>query len=306
MSDPVKIVISLIKSNDVAACAKLSEGLRALMNRRNQNIFWHALIDRATRLHEEGTINDPLAMAKLFVANRLDPNAPLDSGELPLSVLMSRSPGLGLAAAEGLAGISLNEVDRSGRTVSLNALDLLKTHPGAGYQVLAGLVRRPSFDLSARDQGASVCFKGLSWAPIAAATGANSDEAIDGALTLIAALDSKGYDFNAARETPDSKFGSTINTPLAYCVKKAAQWLEWSGHGARSSRAGTAVWAIANDLIRRGADPCLQMEAGQRVQLMDLCRKSNFPSGMMQSLESGLLAQSLSAEEAPKVKARRL
>ena len=310
MGDPVQFVVERIKANDMGTCAALaqSEGWGLLMNRRNQNIFWRALIDRAARPAASSEA-DPLALAKFFISNRLDPNAPLDTGELPLNALMQRDARLAGQAAKEIRAINLNASDRDGRTPAMQAVELLRTQPsGPGFVVLSELVGSPAFDLNSRDQGAAVCFKALALAPIAAAHG-DHQAAMDGALALIGSLHGKGYDFNAARETPDvnARFGAQINTPLAYCVKKAALWLEWGGAGGRAERAGSTVWAIATELIRRGADPCLQMETGQRVQLMELCRKSHFPAGMLQSLESGLLAQSIGPVSAVKKKpARRL
>lgn len=310
MGDPVLYVVERIRANDVRTCTQLaqSEGWGLLMNRRNQNIFWRALIDSAAS-PATAAAADPLALAKLFISNRLDPNTPLDTGELPLNVLMLRDAQLGVRAAREIRTINPNASDRHGRTPAMQAVELLRTQSvGAGFAVLSEIVAYPSFDLDVCDQGAAVCFKALALAPVAAAHG-DHQAAMDGALTFISALQSKGYDFNAARETRDVnvKFGSQINTPLAYCIKKAALWMEWGSVRGSSERAGSTVWAIATELIRQGANPCLQMEAGQRVQLIDVCRRSKFPAGMLASLESGLLAQEVGpASASKKAPARRL
>lgn len=304
MSDSIQIVMRVIKANDLSTVGELSGALGALMNRRNQNIFWQALIDKATHLHGQSKMGDALAMTRIFMSNHLEANVPLDNGSMPINVLMARSPSLAAVAIREMA-FDVNLPDRAGRTPAMWGVELAKSKSIDVYETLIALARTPSFDLKVGDQGAAMCFKGLAWAPTSAAFG-DPELATRGARGLVDALASKGYDFNAARETPDVKIGSTINTPLAYCIKKAAHWLEWSGKSSKSERVGAVVWSIAQDLIAHGADPCLQMEPGQHVQLMDVCRKANFPKGMMQSLEAGLLEQIVASVDEKKPAPRRL
>lgn len=301
MTDPVELVVGLINSNDARKAESFSAALSTVMNRRNANIFWRALIDKAAVLAEQGSGSGPLEMTKVFVRNRLDPNMSLDNGDFPVNVMVARSHKLTALALESF-NFDLNVLDKSGRTPGMRALEAAKAQTMPSFDVVSKIVGAKSFRPEVADQAAQICFKGLAWIQVAAGSGSGVIGATAAAVRLLDALASKGYDFNAARETPDSMYGSTINTPLAYCIKKAVQWLEWSHARKAGSQMGEAVWFIAQDLMRRGADPCLQMEAGDRVQLLELCRTGGFPSGMMQSLEAGLLSQSISEPSSPKAR----
>lgn len=294
MADPVELVLGLINSNDTRKAESFSAALGSVMNRRNSNIFWRALIGKAALLVEQrgGAGAGALDMAKIFARSRLDPNMSLDNGDFPINVMVGRSPKLGALALESF-DFDLNVLDKSGRTPGMLALEAARALSAPSFDVVSKMVGAKGFRPEVGDQGARICFRGLVWIQVAAGLGADVQEGAACTELLLDKLAEKGYDFNAARETPDSKYGSTINTPLAYCIKKAVQWLESSRAPRSGAKMGEAVWFTAQELMRRGADPCLQMEATDRVLLLDLCRGAGLPSGMTQSLEAGLLSRAI-------------
>jgi hypothetical protein len=304
VADPVELVVGLIKANDTRKAESFSSALSSVMNRRNSNIFWRALIDKAALMTDQGVVNDPLEMTRIFVRNRLDPNMSFDNGDLPLNIMVARSSQLGRLAL-GVIPFDINQLDKEGRTPAMRAVQAAKSQSFSSFDVVIEMIRHPSFKPDVGDQAAHICFKGLAWLQMAAGV-VGAEEASSASTKLIEVLAEKNYDFNGARETPDAKYGSTINTPLAYCIKKAAQGLEWCRSRKTGEQMGETVWSITQELMRRGADPCLQMEATDRVQLIELCRDGGFPDGMMQRLEAGLLAQAISAPSGKRRIAQRL
>jgi hypothetical protein len=297
MSDPVQMLLELIRRDDAATVETLGDGLRGFMNSRNINIFWRAIIDAADKSVSTKGDRAHLGMMRAFVRQKLPLNACLDNGELPINMALSRSAGLGKLMLSELP-VDVNMADKSGNTPALHCLGLTRTMSIHAMDPVVAMVARGDFDLRAKDQGSAICFKALSSLAIAAAADDENKLAIWPAK-LLSALAAKGFDLNAARETPDATIGSTINTPLAYCIKKTAQWLEWNGHSKKSKRVVDAIAAITFDFIKLGADPCLQMEPGRHVELMEICRKYEFAPGMVEALEAGILRQSLASVKPP-------
>lgn len=295
MSDPIQMVLELIKRDDVATVDKIGDGLRPLMNSRNVNIFWRAIIDASAKSVATKGDKANLGMARAFVKQKLPLNACLDNGDLPINMALSRSAALGKLMLSDLP-VDVNCFDKSGNTPALHCLGLARTMSIQSMDPVVSMVSRRDFDLHVKDQGAAICFKALSSLVIAAA--ADDDKNIGiWPSKLLAVLTAKGLDLNSARETPDSSIGSTINTPLAYCIKKTAQWLEWNGHSQKSRRVVAAIADLTFEFIKHGADPCLQMEPGRHVELMEICRRHQFAPGMVEALEAGILRQSIASEK---------
>lgn len=305
MDDPIQIVSSLIRDGNVRALSAAGNQLRPLLNRRNSNIILHALIDQAAKAQAARPSADNLAMMRVFAKNGLGLNDPLDNGDLPLNALMARDAGLAMAAIRDPAfAWDLNACDRSGRTPLIQSAEICKSRSANLVDLMRILIDHPSVDLDAHGQGGFVAYKGLYWLTIVSSVAGRLPASM-GASVLVHSLAAKGYDFNAAQATADVVFGSRINTPMAYCIKKAAEWMRWNTRSVKKAVVAEALSSTVQALISRGADPSLQMEPGQRVELMALCKQAGFPDGMMQALEAGVLSVSLSAAGPPAIEPAR-
>lgn len=282
-------VAEALRRGSKAPIQALGSAAKGLRNRRNATLFWRSGIERAAE-DLSRAMPDPLgAILALAATGALPLDDPLDNGETPLAAMAARSPVLAARALEAL-GLDPNPLDKAGQSAMARALSLARSDPSGQAQWILSLAGSPRFDLSVGDQGAQACFKGLGAVALPWAV-AEPEKARRFALELGEKLSARGYDFNAARETPDAKWGSTVNTPLAYCVKKAAQWSRVAP--SKTDAIAQAVECLAELLMGWGADPSLQMEPGQRVALIEACREGRLNPRLAASLEAGVLAQAL-------------
>lgn len=287
MAATVENLLEKIRANDGEAISK-EGGARALMGRRNVGLLWAALIDQSAKDFDTRKPLNCLSAMRALAKEGLPLDDALDSGEIPLGMILARSPGLA-ALSIGEIPFGLNARNKEGITPAQKCLALAARAPMGYFMAIAKMAGRPEWKIEAKDQGAAVCFAVAGKLPYFAASGRDG-EAAGLAGRIFEGLAAKGYDFNAAREAGDAKMGSAINTPLAYCVKRAARW---SSSGRADKAAMGAIEAIVAMLVGRGADPGLQMEAGERVQLLEACRTSALGSGLAASLEAGILGISI-------------
>lgn len=296
--ETVEVLLRKIQANDGALIGSVD---RSLMARRNVGLIWAALIDQSAKDFDMRKRMDCLSAMRALAKERLPLDDALENGELPFGMILARSPGLG-ALAVGDIPFDLNAVDREGRTPAQKCIALAARAPMDYFEAMAKMAARPDWRISEKDQGAAVCFAVAGKLPYFASS-AREGEARALAWRIFEGLAEKGYDFNAAREAGDAKMGSAINTPLAYCVKRAARWS--SANRADKAVMG-AVEAIVAMLIGRGADPGLQMEPGERVHLLEACRRAGLGSGLAASLEAGILGACIGDGAAAKPLRQRL
>lgn len=283
MAATVEFLLGQIRANDGESISRQAEA-RSLMGRRNAGLIWAALIDQSAKDFDTRRPGDCLSAMKALAKERLALNEPLENGETPFGMMLARSPGLA-SLAIGEVSFDLNALDRSGITPAQKCVSLAARAPMDYFMAIAKMAAQPEWKIEAKDQGAAACFAVAGKFPYFAAS-ARDGEARAVAGLIFEALAAKGYDFNAAREAGDAKMGSAINTPLAYCVKKAARW---SCSGRADKAVMGSIEAIVAMLIERGADPGLQMEPGERFHLLEACRASGLGSGLAASLEAGVL-----------------
>lgn len=283
MAAMLDVVLGCIKANEFSTLGKLGPDMAALFGRRNLGLIWPALIDQAAKNFDMRKPIDCLGSIKALAARGLPLDQKLDSGDHPLNMLLERSPRLAAAAIRELP-FDVNNLGRGDGTPSEKCLKIAGRNPLDYLEALEELVASSTWSAQANDQGAKICFAIGGLFPYMSIHGGPAAAA--GPLEkILDGLVRKGCDLNAARLAPVAKTGSPVNTPLAFCVKKAARWAENGGKGA----AREAIHAVARMFIERGADPSLQMEPGDRVALMDVCRQSSLGQELAATLESGVL-----------------
>lgn len=286
MTDPLKFVLNTIAAGDVQRIRTLAPALPSILNRRSNSMIWSAIVDSAGKAAAKGD-SDPLKILKVFVANKLPMNDCLDSGELPLNMIFARSPDLGMACVRELLP-DLNASSKSGVTPALFCFEKYKQTGLHSIRMIGDMFRQPGVDLLACDQGASLLFKGLAWLPICAANGSELSEVESVASHFVESFTLLGFDLNSPRGFNDVKIGAKINTPLSYSIKKCAQWLEWGG-GAKAQRASAGLNAVVRVFIEAGANPELQVERGQQVELMQICDRAGFDPSLAAFIEFGII-----------------
>lgn len=288
--DALDVLRLLIEKNDLEALRSLGRGLGPLFNRRNSAIIWHALIETAAKRISRGeSIEKAMGGIQALVGAGLDPNGKLDSGNDPLSLAWSREPEL--AAAIGLLpGVNLNQ------EIAKESTPLLKwSHDRGGsakrWEAQQKWLESGKIDLLFKDQGMRCLLAALTDFAVKAKDIATEQTARDAAKKLLTTLVRTGVDINAARYAKVDDPVS-INTPLAFFLKKLKQWDESSG-GLGTPAAQYMSATVTEWLLDLGADPGLQLEPGARMALMDVCSKARFAPGLANRLEKSALEKEL-------------
>ncbi len=278
----------IIRKNDAQTLAKIAPELKPLLNRRNCGIFWRVLIDVSGTLADKKVgglfSGDPIACMKAMVHGGLPPNAELEKGRRPIFEAFARSENLALLMIRDLPSLDANALDPNGKTLLMLAAKGAHGESGASARIVLELLRGGKVDPALKDQGASALFDTLSKIVLRCqAPGAAELES-----DLLDAFVRAGVDINAPRCRPDLHNPVQINTPLAYFLKKIADWGAGSRPGLREG-----AERIAEKMLDLGADPALQLEKTDRLALMRVCETAGFSDGLAQRLERKVLADAM-------------
>ena len=258
-----------------------------LNNKRNFVKLWRTFVDSLSLLKAQNSVN-PIASGLSLFKNACLLNEALDSGELPLALLLSREPKLGGAFLQKVK-YSPNIEAKSGETLALSELANARSYSLDHMDNVLSIISHPDFDLSSKDQGAQICFTGLSWLLIAYTVSDDCEKIKKIMESLIKLLYIKGFDLNSPRSRQDVIYGSKINTPISYCIKKSAHWLEMKKNNKLNEKLGEGLQYLCELFLEYGANPSLQAESTQKIELLALCEKNYFPKRLMSIIEGGII-----------------
>lgn len=289
--DATKTIETWIRRHEPEKIQAVGTRLKEALNQRNRNVFWRALIDNAGEMSAKraaGSFNgDPLACVKAMVAGGLALNFRLEKGEYPIHLALERDPQVGLGFLK--LGPDLNALNDREDTALLSLIKLMRVTAPSVDRVacLAALAAAPGIKWELRDQGASAFFDAL---PLLAIMADNLplEPLKEASREVVKAFAGNGFDINAPRGKATPGDEVKINTPLAFFIKRMAQWNRVNG-GRLTHEMSEMVSHLTQALLDHGADPCLQMEAGARLALMDVCRNAGFEPGLAARLESAAI-----------------
>ena len=285
--EPVDVLCMKIRANDFKFIGENAEMLRSLLSRRNFNKSWRSFVDSLALLKTKPN-SDPIKSGVLLFQRSPFLNETLDSGDLPLSLLLAREPVLGrdfLLKCD----YSPNSVDKFGKTLTQGALSRARSYSVDHMDAVLTLIKHPKFDANRNDQAVTVCFEGLAWLLIAASISAEPVKIKNLIELTLDALAGVKVNFNSPRSMPDVVYGDKINTPIAYCIKKGCQWLVMNKSQKSNDKLGEVLEFVCAALLRHGADPSLQMEGSQKIVLLSLCQEHSLPQSLRPMIEGGII-----------------
>lgn len=296
--DATKTIETWIRRHEPEKILAVGPRLKEALNQRNRNVFWRALIDQAGEMSAKRAAGsfqgDPMACVKAMVAGGLALNFRLEKGEYPIHLALDRDPLIGLEFLKLRPDVNALNSQEDTPLLSLVKLTRAAAPSVKRLECFAAIARAPGIRWELRDQGASAFFDLL---PLLAIVGQDlpAQELREVSSAIVDAFAGNGFDINA----PRGKFAPgdevRINTPLAFFIKRMAQWNRLTG-GMRDEGVREAVSNLTDALLSRGADPCLQMEPGARMALMEVCRQGGFEPGVAARLESAAIGAAAPAK----------